>query len=476
MTPQFTMTSQFTMTPQPDIRSQLRPVDASYVLDADHGHHLDPLQFWVFDSASETPPTTEEINNHFRDRMPVFAELNRRYVEVPAHLDHAYWAADDLPIDKRIVHDDRVGLDWPAMLDVLGELAGAPLDARTTAWRIDVFHGVREVPGATATATVLALRGNHSLISGPLVSALWEAFFGAGTEPVHFPGLGPVTPHVNRALAAARGIARIPRSYVRYVRTIRAAVRDTENAKSVEGQDSAPAPALTSTGINRDPGDRRSVLALRLGSVGPLPKGFTVTALVLTTISVALQRYLAETDGQCPPDLTAFATVAVGAAPESLGINRIGWTSVALRPDVISIPERAAAVQASLTTGRAAATADTLRRLTFAADLPSFLLPAELAANRRRLRARTSPRMHTVLTSIRITGTTDWTMAGRSLLFGAGYPPLTSEASVIHGLFGLGDDLTLSVITSPDVMPDTQRYATLLTEALAEVTAAIRSA
>ncbi|MFZ2527128.1 MAG: wax ester/triacylglycerol synthase domain-containing protein [Rhodococcus sp. (in: high G+C Gram-positive bacteria)] len=469
------MTSQLTTT------SQVRPVDASYVLDADHGHHLDPLQFWVFDSASETPPTTEEINDHFRDRMPIFAELNRRYVEVPAHLDHAYWAADDLPIDKRIVHDDRVGLDWPAMLDVLGELAGAPLDARTTAWRIDVFHGVREVPGATATATVLTLRGNHSLISGPLVLSLWEAFFGAGTEPVHFPGLGPVTPHVNRALAAARGIARIPRSYVRYLRTIRAAVRDAENTKSVESQNvesqnSAPAPDLTSTGINRDPGDRRSVLALRLGSVGPLPKGFTVTALALTTISVALQRYLAETDGQCPPDLTALATVAVGAAPESLGINRIGWTDVALRPDVTSIPERAAAVQGSLTTGRAAATAGTLRRLTFAADLPSFMLPAELATNRRLLRARTSPRTHTALTSIRITGTTEWTLAGRPLLFGAGCPPLTSEVSVIHGLFGLGDDLTLAVITSPDVMPDTQRYATLLTEALAEVTAALRPA
>ena len=104
------------------------------------------------------------------------------------------------------------------------------------------------------------------------------------------------------------------------------------------------------------------------------------------------------------------------------------------------------------------------------------MLPAELATNRRLLRARTSPRTHTALTSIRITGTTEWTLAGRPLLFGAGCPPLTSEVSVIHGLFGLGDDLTLAVITSPDVMPDTQRYATLLTEALAEVTAALRPA
>ncbi|WP_068162119.1 WS/DGAT domain-containing protein [Rhodococcus phenolicus] len=454
--------------------SQVQPIDAAYVLEADRGHHLDPVNFWVFDSGAEVPPTAAEVTEHFRRRAPFYGQMNRRFVGVPANLDHAYWVADELPIEERVVHDERVGLDWASLLDAIDGLAADALDARATAWRIDVFHQVRDVPGATATATVVVFRGNHSLISGPIVHPLWEGFFGNGTEAVHFPGLGPAVPRVNRALAAARGIARAPRAAVRYVRTMRAAVRDAKQAQAAGIPGSAPPPNLTPTGLNRDPGDRRTLLVLRLGRIGPLPRNVTVTALALTALSVALQRYLTETDGQCPPDLTAFVTLAVGAAPETLGVNRIGWTDVALHPGIVSLPERTTAVQASLAEGRAAATAATLRRLHDATAIPSFLLPIELAANRRRLQARTSPRMHTVLTSIRVADTTPWAMAGRRLLFGAGSPPLTSEAGLIHGLFGLGDDLTLTVMTSPDVMPDAQRYATLLEGAFAEVASTIR--
>lgn len=456
------------------LTSHVQPIDAAYVLEADRGHHLDPLNFWVFDAGSGTPPTAAEITEHFRRRAPIYAELNRRFLAVPGHLDHAYWVADDLPVEQRLVHDDRVGLNWPALLDVLEDLAADSLDARETAWRLDVFHGVRDAPGATGPATVVVFRGNHSLISGPIVHPLWEAFYGHGTEPVHFPGLGPVEPRVNPVLAAARGLARAPRATIRYVRTIRAAVRDAKQAQAGGAAGSAPAPELTSTRLNRDPGDRRTLLVLRLGRVGSLPRGVTVTALALTTISLALQRYLTETEGRCPQDLTAFVTLAVGAAPESLGINRIGWTNVLLHPDVDAIPERAAAVQASLVEGREAATAASLRRLTDATSIPSFVLPRELAASRRRLEARPAPRMHTVLTSIRVNDATPWALAGRPLLFGAGCPPLTSEATLIHGLFGLGDDLTLTVITSPDVMPDEQRYATLFEEAFAEVLEEVR--
>lgn len=453
---------------------QVQPIDASYVLEADRGHHLDPLLFWVFDSGTGAAPTAEEITEHFRTRAPFYAQLNRRFADVPGHLDHAYWVADDRPVEQRIVHDERTGLDWAELLDALAQLAGTSLDARSIAWRIEVFHDVRDVPGTSTPATVVVLRGNHSLITGPIVDRLGEGFFGDTTEPVHLPGLGPVVPHLNSVLAAAWGIARAPRAMVRYVRAMRAALREAEGARTSDAVGSAPRPTLSTTRLNRDPGEQRTLLVLRLGRVGPLPKGLTVTALALTAMSVALARYLTETEGQCPPDLTAFVTLAVGTAPETLGINRIGWTDVALHTGIDSIPGRAAAVQSALRQRREAATAETLRRLTDAGAIPAFLLPFELAANQRRLQARTTPRMHAVLTSIRVTDTTSRSLAGRPLVFGAACPPLTSEATLVHGLVGLGDDLTLTVLTSPEVMPGARRYAVLLESAFEEVTAALR--
>lgn len=451
--------------------SQARPVDAAYVLEADRGHHLDTLFFWVFDSGSGTPPTPAEITEHFRRRAPFYAPMSRRFVGVPGHLDHAYWVADDQPVEQRVVHDQRTGLDWPALIDALEQLAATSLDVRATAWRIDVFHGVRNIPGTTAPGTVVVFRGNHALITGPILDPLSEALFGDGIEPVHFPGLGPVVPRVNRVLAAARGIARAPRATVHYLRTMRAALRDAERALAGAAPGSAPPASLTATTLNRDPGDRRTLLVLRLGRAGQLPKGFTVTALALTAVSVALERYLTSVAGQCPPDLTAFVTIALGAEAEALGINSIDWTDVALHPGIDSIRGRAAAVLASLVERREASS---LRHLTDTNAIPSFLLPAELAANRRRLRARTGPRMHTMLTSIRIGNDGPWALAGRPMLFGTLCPPLTPEATVTHGLIGLGDDLTLTVLTSPEIMPDPQRYAALLEAAFEEVAAALR--
>lgn len=453
-----------------ELTPQVPPADATYVLEADHGHHLDPLFFWVFDSGAGAPPGADEITEHFRTRAPSYAQLERRFVDVPLHLDRAYWVADDRPVEQRIVHDERTGLGWTELHDALGQLAATPLDARATAWRIDVFHGVRDVPGTSTPATVVVLRGNHSLITGPITNQLWEGFFGNSTEPVRFPGLGPAAPHVGRILAVARGIARVPRATARYVRAVRGAAR----ARATGAAGSATPPDLAPTGLGRDPGTRRTLLVLRWGRPGPLPTGFTVTALALTTISVALQRYLAEVDGQCPPDLTAFVTLAVGTAPETFGVNRIGWTDVALHPEVGTILGRAAAVQAALRERRESATAESLQYLTDTSAIPSFLLPVELAANQRRVQARRAPRMHTVLTSIRVADTTPWALAGRPLLFGTISPPLTSEATLTHGVLGHGDDLTLTVLTSPEIMPDARRYAALLEAAFEEVRDALR--
>lgn len=449
--------------------AQVRPIDATHVLEADHGHHLDTLFFWVFDSGTGTPPTAAEITEHFRGRARFWAPMNRRFVGVPGHLDHAYWVADDRPVEDRVVHDRRTGLDWPALIRVLEHLAAAPLDVRTTAWRIDVFHGVRNVPGTTTPGTVVVLRGNHSLITGPILNPLSEALFGDGPEPVQFPGLGPAVPRVNRALAAARGIARAPRATVHYLRTMRAALRD---ARAGAAQGSAPPASLTRTVLNAEPGDRRTLLLLRLGRVGSRPKGLTVTALALTAMSVALERYLTDVAGHCPPDLTAYVTIAFGAEAQAVGINSIDWADVALHPGVDSIRERAAAVQATLVERRNTAS---LRHLTDTNAIPSFLLPVELAAHRRRVDARPGPRMHTMLTSIRIGGADPWALAGRPMLFGTLCPPLTSEATVTHGLIGLGDDLTLTVLTSPEIIRDPGRYAAHLETAFEEVAAALRS-
>ncbi len=59
-------------------------------------------------------------------------------------------------------------------------------------------------------------------------------------------------------------------------------------------------------------------------------------------------------------------------------------------------------------------------------------------------------------------GPADLTLAGGRVLFTAGFPALSAAHALTIGVHGIGDAVTVSVTTSPSVVPEAGRFIGLL--------------
>lgn len=67
----------------------------------------------------------------------------------------------------------------------------------------------------------------------------------------------------------------------------------------------------------------------------------------------------------------------------------------------------------------------------------------------------------------------DLTLSGRPVVLSAGFPALSPTVGFTHGVHGIGDVVTLSIVTSDDVM-DADAYTDCLREAVDRVREALR--
>ncbi|MDV2478273.1 hypothetical protein F8M49_27880 [Rhodococcus zopfii] len=215
---------------------------------------------------------------------------------MPWHLDYPYWVEGG-PLTEQLAHDDRIGLDWIDFLDVVGDLAAMQMDPCTHAWRIHVFYEVRNVPGTSGSATIVILQGSHALVAGPSIAVVAWALFGDPQEPLTVPGIEPAGERVNRFLAAARGVVRTPPAIARYMLMVRRALRDAARDPQTPAVQVAD---RTATVLNREAGARRTARVLRLDVDALKRKDLTLTAVLLTAVSRALQDYLDACDGGAP--------------------------------------------------------------------------------------------------------------------------------------------------------------------------------
>ncbi len=59
-------------------------------------------------------------------------------------------------------------------------------------------------------------------------------------------------------------------------------------------------------------------------------------------------------------------------------------------------------------------------------------------------------------------GAADVDLDGGEILFTTGFPALSPVQGLTHGVHGIGDRVAVSVTTSPEIMPDVDRYMDLL--------------
>lgn len=72
---------------------------------------------------------------------------------------------------------------------------------------------------------------------------------------------------------------------------------------------------------------------------------------------------------------------------------------------------------------------------------------------------------HTVVSSVN-RGAADLVLGAGTVRFTAGFPALSTMQGLTHGIHGIGSTVTISVVTSRLVVPEVERYMSVLAAAV----------
>ena len=379
-------------------------------------------------------------------------DLCLRVHDVPATADRPYWvSAEPTPDQVRV---DTTTRTWSSCLDAVGDLVADPLVPSRAAWRLHLFGPVTDLPagcGESVTGVVVVLQISHALGDGRRASQIARDLFTAPYDNRRGGGFGMPGP-VRDVGTLALGALRFPGEFVS---TVRHGVQVARIGKPA----TSGRLGYLLTRLNRDPGTQRLLRVIVLDRERLTASGSSVTVAVLVAISWALPRYLGDVCDRLGVELT------VGRSQKSSSRNNFRNAGIDLHLEVGDPDERARLIRGEIEAARAADTDPervAQRRVTEAT--PAILARWGIRAFDLDTRPETVTGV-TVVSSVD-RGAADLDLDGGEILFTTGFPALSPVQGLTHGVHGIGDRIAVSVTTSPEIMPDVDRYVELLTDAL----------
>ena len=413
-------------------RRRVAPADAWYLFAKDQ--HTDQLLVYGF---AGCPSSVERAVEDILERARSCAELRLRAGRRHFNLGIPEWVPADVDPGQITVHvcDD---FEWSDCLEALGALVErGQLDPWQTLWRLHVFAGVRGVPASAGLpSTVAILQISHAFADGTRSAALAGLLFGrtAALPDVTTPPAG-------------RRVTRI----VDALRQRRQMLRDSEIGAIPPPP--APVPALS---INDEP-TGAPVLRTFVRHRAQLP-GPSATVGALVAISEALSGYLRER-GEDTSTLTALVPMSKPGVPQAR--NYSGPEFIRLHPEATARETRAGLIAREIEVcqrrrSHPAFTAD---------ELALEALPGPVL---RWVATRAKPATvmaHTVVSSVN-RGAADFAFGECPVIMTCGYPFLTPNIGLTHGVHGIGDVVAISVHTTESVITDIDGYLDRLTASL----------
>jgi hypothetical protein len=387
----------------------------------------DEFLLYAFDGL---PTDFERAVDEVRSRAQNCPALTVR-VEDGSPLTYPCWVETSVEAD-RIARHDLDDDSWQGCLDAVGRLFDHQLDIRQAPWRMHLFGPVHGVAGGAGPATVAVLQFAHALSDGPRALAMAAWLFGRKT-PV--PDVVPESPGF------------LPWLAFEAARAHRKQVSDTRAGLLPPAI--GPQPALSTNTQPTGARPMRTLVRHRSQLHGP-----TATVAALAAVSGALSGQL----GDVASSLVAEVTMAKPGVPHSH--NHFANVTVGLYPD-LDRQARVERIAADLTNARLRSEHPAPRAADRAfAATPAPLLrwgvslfdpevqPAQVAGN-------------TVLSSIyRVPA--DLKFGAAPVLLTAVFPGLSSVIGLTHGVWGVGDTVTVSVHAAESAVGDIDDYVARL--------------
>ena len=383
----------------------------------------DEFLLYAFDGL---PTDFEHAINEVCTRANASRALTVR-VEDGSPLTYPRWVPTTVEAD-RIVRHDLDDNSWQGCLDAVGRLFDDQLDIRRAPWRMHLFGPVHGVADSAGPATVAVMQFAHALSDGPRALAMAAWLFGRETP-------------VPKLVPESRGF--LPWLAFDAARAQHKLVSDTRAGLLPPAI--GPQPALCT---NTHPTGARPMRTL-VRHRSQL-RGQTATVAVLAAVSGALSGQF----GDVVSSLAAEVTMAKPGVPHAH--NHFANATIGLYPN-LDRQARIAKIATDLTNARLRSEHPAFRAADRAfAATPAPLLrwgaslfdpevqPARVAGN-------------TVVSSIyRVP--VDLTFSAVPVLLTAVFPGLSSVIGLTHGVWGMGDTVTVSVHAAESAVGDIDDY------------------
>jgi WS/DGAT C-terminal domain len=350
------------------------------------------------------------------------------------------WARCEVDASQVVVHRLQEPA-WPTLLRKLAALMNDQLDQEHHTWRVHVFPEIAGVPTAAGPATVAVLQISHSLADGILAAALAGRLFGrVGPIPEVLPteGYG----FVRRTIAARSAYKRLSES------------RKAESTTACR----PPVPALST---NNSPAGEH-LLGTVVVNASQLP-GRSVAVGALVVVADALSSLLRDR-GERVDDLTAEVPMTKPGVRRAR--NHFALNGVGLYPAIADKNEQLHRIIRDLESSRHGAhPSSAFRECAFAA-VPGPLQRWLVLSVKWPHQQLSLVAGNTVVSRVH-RGEADLRFGGCPVIFTTGYPALSPQVGLTHGVHSTGDTVAISVHTTRSVVQDLSDYLQRIEYALA---------
>jgi len=293
--------------------------------------HMHTLKIGIIDpSGSDRGSTYEVIKESLAERIHLLPPFTRKLLRVPGGFHRPVWLED--PDFNLGYHLRRVGLPSPGTMreldELIGEIAGWPLDRSKPLWQMWVVEGLAD--GGVAFVTKI----HHAAADGVAASAMLANVMDIGPEPHARVRTVPLRNRVVRVpsgfelivgafLDHLLNLRRLPGLLLRTIRNIRAVIA-TRDLAVVR----APVPIkdVPKVSFNGSLSPRRgfATASLSLEDFKAVKNGFDVKMndVVLAVVGGALRSYLLDR-GELP-ETSLAASVPVGTDDPEAGPRLMG--------------------------------------------------------------------------------------------------------------------------------------------------------
>ncbi len=429
----------------------------------------------------------KEILKNYESRLHLARSFRQRLAFVPANLDHPYWFEDpDFDIEFHVRH---IALphpgDWRQLCIQVSRLHSRAMDLHRPLWEVYVIEGLDNVEGLPKGSFAVVTKVHHAAIDGvsgaEMTAAIHDLTPDAKPAPPEEPWVPEREPLALELLARTAGHTAVQPFRLANVvaRSVPALARAGLKMSTGDLKSAGPVPRTRFNGCVSPHRvfDGKSFALDDLKFIRTVVPGSTINDVVLTICGGALRKYLEDKEELPVDSLVAMTPISVRAPDKQKSAgNQVSAMTVAIGSDIADPMERLELVFEHTTSSKELTNAVGAKTMT---DYTQFI-PSTTAGLAARLYSglnlanRMKLPMNCVITNIPGPNVPLY-MTGARLVTQFGLGPILDGMGLIMPVFSYGGQITISISSCREMVPDPAFFAECIQESFDELHAAAKA-